>query len=125
MYEVRILLKDFFAALTHWETARVVNTQMKGVYNRLEDLGVKFHHVFIPSRKAFDVNPEHYKQRGVVEEYVRSEYGVTTLGVIVWLTTWAVLRHTNEEKERARAMLEAFLSHNVDCNPFFSIAHPC
>ena len=119
VYEVRTLLQDFFVALTHWETARVVNTQMKGVYNRLEDLGVKFHDVFIPSRKAFDVNPEHYKQRGVVEEYVRSEYGVTTLGVIVWLTTWAALRHTNEEKERARAMLEAFLSHNVDCNPFF------
>ena len=120
LWEVRSVLDDFFPKeAACWETARVLKKQMGHVKEVCEMLGLKFWGEFIPNHKSYAQNKDFYDNESLPTKFVREEFSVTTLGLIVWLVTWSENRSRNCERDRLRAMLTAFFSSELDPSWFF------
>ena len=112
-WEMRHVLDDFYGENDlngTWETSKVVKKQFDGVKHMLEELGFNMWDVVVPSRKAYESKQAFYIAHDVKPTRVQNEWQISTLGLIVWLCVWSYTRQTNADKERARAMQEAFFA---------------
>jgi len=121
IWEIRHILSDFYGEGEEnsvFELHKIIKNNFSVVKAVLTNLGFEFWRVFTPSRKAFAGNNAYYVQNGVKDELMTDEYTCTTLGVIVWLAVWSRSRQKQTDRERARAMLEAFFGAAL-CVPEF------
>ena len=84
-----------------------------------EMLGPKFWGL-IPNHKSYTQNKDFYDNESVPTKFIREEFSVTTLRLLVWLVTWSENRSRYFERDRLRAMLTAFFSSELDPSWFFS-----
>jgi hypothetical protein len=117
-WECRSVLEGFFSENTAWDTSRVIKKQMDVVETVCEKLGLKFWGEFIPSAKSYDACKEFYDQQNIETKYIREEFSVSTLGLLVWLLVWTESRRGLDERDQCRAMLHAFFASELDASLF-------
>jgi hypothetical protein len=119
-FEVRSVLDDFFEKdETSWETARVLKKQMGIVKEVFEMLGLKFWGEFLPNHKSYISNKDVFDNESVPTKFIRNEFSVSTLGLVVWLAVWSENRKGRFDKDKLRAMLNAFFTLELDPSSFF------
>ena len=117
-WEVRSVLECFYEEGIKWGTHRTTSKHMGVVTRCLADMGLEFWQHFTPSHFAYTCNSAFYDHKGVDKTHMREDYSCTTRGLIVWLAVWAQSRHYMNEKEKARAMLEALFGTAI-CDGYF------
>ena len=68
---------------------------MGSIKSELERSDAGFWEVFRPSRRAY----ENGLSAETTDEYVRDDYQVTSEGLLIWLSTWSMTRHTARDRE--------------------------
>ena len=122
-FEVRSVLDDFFEKdETSWETARILKKQMGIVKEVFEMLGLKFWGEFLPNHKSYISNKDVFDNESVPTKFIRNEFSVSTLGLVVWLAVWSENRKGRFDKDKLRAMLNAFFTLELDPSSSFSTA---
>jgi hypothetical protein len=97
MWEVRRILQAFFPANgPNWLAHKVIKQDMGAVRSELERSNTTFWDVFRPSRRAY----EQGLKDETTDEFVRDDYQVTSEGLLTWLATWSMKRHSTRDREQ-------------------------
>ena len=106
----RVVLDCLNGARQNLELSKIVKNVQESGWRYLELLGTDFEQSVIPSFKACCSRDE----EAIVGPLVRSEWTVSTKGLVAWLVLWAASSHDHERRQRVDALLRAWLSKAVD-----------